>query len=314
MERGIYILGNEVFKVDLHLNCWRCFKKENDVLLDVGIMLNANTSFKTLAIFFPFCFNNENFEGLYKPTINCLDTIFNDKLGTETKDGTHNYTYVKKNGSINWGIYDIKIGDELEIIDLNDGTLVKFTPKDSNLANINSYNCYFRFRVSTTVKDIGTIFTPNKTKDYFLKSSIDDKEIVSFRINNMRDMSKSVEEYVMNTENLKCVDVLSVRLFFVASTEFEITTTPDRSSFSTRVLENELWKEYLSKKELADHSYCYFWKDLTHKKHYSFLFNTKKSRCNIKTILIYIAGLLGANWLSTIIYEGIKILLFSSSK
>lgn len=187
------------------------------------------------------------------------------------------------------------------------GTFLELTPPQDHLVTLKkSEQCYFRIRVSTTLENLSMLFIKKTSNDFFLKSSNEYREIISFRFNNKRDISSGISQYT--TKNgLKLASVDSVRLFFVTDSQFDLYTSEDNSKYTTRLIETERWEKYLSKLDIFETCYCYYWKSEKTQgdKHYSFLFDIRKYTCNVKTIMIYIGGLIFINFLSNLIFSWI---------
>ena len=307
MNRGFLIFANADLNVDIHLNCWRCFKDEDKVLIDCGIMLKKTSVFQNLVLFFPFDFTVDDFECIGKKTIEDSKLIFNANLTTTTSGKTEYYTKVQDENNNEWGVYAFQDKSHIKYISLKKetGTFLELAPPQDHLVTIKKLEqCYFRIRVSTTLENLSMLFIKKTSNDFFLKSSNEYREIISFRLNNKRDFSSEITQHTTNN-NLKMSDVDSVRLFFVADSQFDLYTSQDNSEYTTRLIETERWEKYLSKADIFETCYCYYWKSEKTQgdKHYSFLFDIRKYTCNVRTIVIYILGLILINSFSNWIFS-----------
>ncbi len=306
MNRGFLMFANDNLNVDVHLNCWRCFKDENIVIIDYGIMLKKTSIFEKFVLFFPFNFTINDFECIGKKTLENRKLIFNADLTTTNNGKTEYYTEVQEENGNKWGVYAFQEESDIKFISLKEiGTFLEFEPTQEHLVAIrNLEQCYFRIRVRTTLENLSMLFIKEKANDFFLKSSSEYREIISFRFNNKRDISSEISQYI--TKNgLKMIDIDSVRLFFITNSQFDLYTSKDNSEYTTRLIETERWKKYLSELDIFETSCCYYWKSKKTRedKHYSFLFDIRKCTCNVKTIMIYIVGLIFINLFSNIIFS-----------
>jgi len=309
MNRGFFVLDNESHNIDIHVNCWRCFKDQK-IMLDYGIMLNDlnNTSkFNKLVLFCPFEFTNKDVKCICDETIADRELIFNESLGIKIDGKNDFYTIITDEENVKdlWGMYSLRDSFRCIPLEEEEGTFLELTPKDGDIDKIKSLpKCYFRIRIIIDITKLSTIFIKKTLNDYFLKSSNDYREIISFRFNNVRDMSNPVDQYI-KSNNLKFTDINSVRFFFIAGCEFDIHVSKDNSQYSMRLIENERWNNYLSNREISETTYCYYWKSekLGGDNHYSFLFDIRNYECNFITILIYIVALIIINLLSNLIFQ-----------
>ena len=118
MNRGFLIFANEDLNVDMHINCWRCFKEENKVLIDCGIMLKQTSAFKSLVLYFPFDFTIDDLECIGKKTIEDCKLIFNADLTTTNNGKTEYYTKVQEENGSEWGAYSFRISCILNAVRL----------------------------------------------------------------------------------------------------------------------------------------------------------------------------------------------------
>ena len=309
MNRGFLMFANDDLNVDMHLNCWRCFKDENKVIIDCGIMLKQTSVFENLVLFFPFNFTINDFECIGKKTIDDRKLIFNTNLTTTNNGKTEYYTKVQEENGSEWGAYAFQDKSHIKcsLLEEETGTFLELTPPQEHLVTIKELEqCYLRIRVSTTLENLSMLFIKKTSNDFFLKSSSEYREIISFRFNNKRDISRGILQYITK-KGLKMTNIDSVRLFFVADSQFDLYTSEDNSEYTTRLIETERWEKYLSKLDIFETCYCYYWKSEKKQgdKHYSFLFDIRKYTCNVNTIMIYILGLIFINLLSNLIFSWI---------
>ncbi|MEQ4924615.1 hypothetical protein [Proteus hauseri] len=124
------------------------------------------------------------------------------------------------------------------------------------LRRIKKRNWYLRFRYILEKENIDNISREYKSKDSLITYYFEKSEVVDFRVNESRNLPKTIREKVAI-----CRSINKVHFFLIRneSSEFKIGhTTYDRC----RILEDNLWNEYLCDKntKVKTKMLIYHWK------------------------------------------------------
>lgn len=300
-ERGFIIYSSEVMNVDVHINLWRCLEPKDEVLIDFGIMIHEMKNNSPIKVFVPFQIESiMNLGGILKDPV-VMRILFNRDYEVTFPKQCKEFFIAENEGKkmnvcYNDAFFSTKVDKAGTIITID---VAKSTDLKNSLIDLEKSPGYFRFRITTTVDKAKVIFEKRISKDGFLRSEIDDTELVNLRINNSRDLTDRLIA-VMNNENNSLCTINSVRLFVVVSAENNLNTNPENNNYSTRRIENELWHEYLKLNHLNGIILCYCWKS-EKQENYSFLFELCQKRSDRKIIIIYILVLMMINIASNIV-------------
>lgn len=308
MERGFLIYSNPSVEMDVHMNCWYCFSRRNQLVMDFGLMIyDTQKNFKEAELFVPFSVNNIKDLGhvLYKPKE--LKLVFNKEYDTVLSDDWGQFFLAKEKkyagkGGVDFAVY----GDEKKEWDVwpcSGGTIIRISPDTDVLDVLRNGGTptdqyYFRFRLEADFLQSTAVFEREKVRGAFLRTEVENRDLANIRINNLRDLSKEVKAEIENGGQNSLCHVRSVRFFLIVPRDSEVVAPSDSGYYSTRRIENELWSRYLGDDyKLEGSILCYYWRadSSQGKNHYSFLFEVRRKRKSRRIILAYVVALIIIN-------------------
>lgn len=241
--------------LELHFNYWH-LPDDKINYLDIGVLISGkNKFFDSINVYLPFKYNIKS----YIPTLGdkvvesekLISAVFNNDVSnikpirecsakyivfSEQKDSEGIVFFT----NLSHGTSEGRVLIEEHSEDDEVGTIIKFSNKIFNCSEeYKEKNWYLRFRYILEKEDIDNISREYKSKDSLITYYFEKSEVVDFRVNESRNLPKTIREKVAT-----CREINKVHFFLIRneSSEFKIGhTTYDRC----RILEDKLWDSYL---------------------------------------------------------------------
>lgn len=292
------------FKADVHFNLWNMhYKKVAPPSLDVGVKIENIKSCTSVNFFVPFEIFKENISDLGNKlkTSEILCSIFNEDYTVSHTSGDKKLKVTGKDGMPIMYIYCLDINNDIEIENKYGGTIISFECSDDLAAT--NLSIYFRFRIKS--EHYRQIIKYYKPKNIFLQSAVSITEAIDFRFNDYRSLHSTLLE-----EMRKGISYKIGKVHFLLLTEADVDLQYSFTNVMARELENDVWNKYfqdISGKNIV----AYHWKfssESSNKliENCIMFVKTKVHKCNLNTILLYLA-ILG---IITILFNYISNLLF----
>ena len=266
-----YKNGNEF--CEAHVNIWKVYvgtiRTRISFFYDFGLKVSQKVG--NIRLFIPFEIeeNGKDFDlvRLLKNDNKLLCTVFNMDLKSDTspKNAFSRVTSTEKDeekfclyqlGSNNFSVETVKIADRCrsKII----GSLLTITLRnkpDENVCNSNT-RLYIRFRLQAkNVKD--AVISDHISND-LLQDAFSEIDMIDFRMNEHRSVHiEAIDK--MKEEGYDYFEFDKVHLFFMAETK-EIVQNGSSLKSDRRLLEKELWKDYIPKGAKNSYYIAHHWK------------------------------------------------------
>jgi hypothetical protein len=265
---------SENSNAEIHFNLWQFSSQKNDRIdcLDIGIKIGNISNFSSINLFIPFTLQKNDVRDLGKTitkSTKLLTAIFNEfsTVGSEnaklveitlSKEGneclSESFKVYVMDGANNIKLDNCKEGEDNT--QQNVGTTISLDT--SNISDDVQVPVYLRIRIDLPSQDVlGKILHQHVPKDSWLQSSTAKKQFVDFRLNEKRNLPKTIQETCLG----KFLKIEKIHFFLMREFADElIMSDPDGSRY--RVLENDIWSEYFSEKPKLklDHMFAYHWK------------------------------------------------------
>lgn len=251
----------EDLDVELHINLWKLEKKENKEkgspfknLLDIGIKILEPSNVANIYIFLPFKVTKDEIEDIgnyFEGNDKLVAAIFNDEFSAhptsvqskilkiiDGKNDVKFYIYMddKKN---NISRRRNNYGGTVINIKLSSGTEIK--------------PLYYRIRISSNnLEKLYTTYTP---VSQWLDSHITHNELIDFRINEKRNLDRSLLEEMRNSGEVyfKMVDYFIMKEF-----KYDYVSS-HKDMVRSRRLEPDLWGSYVGEDYECGNTIAYHW-------------------------------------------------------
>lgn len=293
--------------IELHFNLWKLPSSElgHSRFLDIGIKIANTKNVNHLKLYFPFKIEKKNIcdvvgKFISKPDL--VDAIFNDSYKTTATSTSKKFPLINSAGKLMFSAYQLDETD-FEIEPNFSGTIMKIK------CNVFDEPVYYRFRVEG--KYLDTLSTIQKTPNAVLQSAFSKMEVIDFRVNEARDLDRSLLELISKEQQFK---IKKAHFFFVCSSNDEITGS-HTPFLSCRSLEAYRWLKYFNDKVISDDQVmlAYHWKwddNKGERKDFNVLIKSRYERNNWATIGQYILGILivglAINLSSSFLFEKFK--------
>lgn len=298
--------GVAVESVELHFNFWKIptNRKKFKRFLDIGVKLGQTQNIDFVSIYFPVILKEENIVDVVHQFINNNDlvcAIFNENYKTISQANSKLYKINNSKDEHVFDIYQLESSDFI-IEQKYDGTIVNI-----KLPAVNN-KVYFRIRVDATF--CNALVAIQKPSNAFVQSAFSKIELTDFRVNDARDLNKSLLELIAKQKQL---NIEKGHFFYMVSSSEDVLNY-HAPFLSCRNLEKDKWDSYVGSHSIKkdDTILAYHWKEkgVTH---FNILIKSKFESNNWKTIAIYLLflGLISIifNLLSSFIFESIKYFL-----
>lgn len=243
---------NDNCKIDIHVNLWKIKKTgKEEFVFDFGFLIEDITKVESIFFYIPFKIRENDWKDLGYKILNkhiLADAIFNEKTDVCTvKVGKR--IKITKEKEESFMIYSLG-KDQVEILDQTDsepGCILKIDisnilsnneiSQHKEIENIKKY--YFRFRLKCLKKNLKLVRDIEYNKNIF-SNAFSNTEIIDFRINDTRACTEGIKEkYESNFKfKIQKIHYLLLRNF---SDEFIYYD----GAVKSRILETDLWKEYI---------------------------------------------------------------------
>lgn len=262
---------NLASEIEIHTNFWLLNHNSETYYLDIGIKFIEINEFENLCIYLPFsrqaCDIDFKLSEIVCDNDDLVESIFNEPIVKSTPlQGGLAKTFEFKNDK------KITIFHELsdaKTEDLEEGICVKIPRQIFRIEGIDKKdidNHYIRFRVSLNKKSSESIYRKASTRFNIFTNNYYNDEMIDFRVNETRNLSKRVRKLISNCTFLK---ISKVHFFLIrdANSDFKMA---HESYERCRVIERDAWEKYLSFNESLKESR-----------------GKKKKGCNHNDMLIY---------------------------
>lgn len=244
--------------IQIHINLWEkniCGGKRGEVCLDFGLLVHDIEFVSCVKLYCPFDVKKEDIEDLgtrIHEHIGLVNAIFNEDyspqkitpryLRVQVPESRRNKLkddfFIYQLDENNFSVPDEKNNKGTIIsIDISDVFPTKNHDSYEKLKGVKRY--YFRFRIFVSPHDIKMISRRPKNisplQDAFIET-----QVIDFRLNNLRSCNASIGDTFAKGEhfNIKAIHYLVLR-----NISDEISYYG--SSFSSRLLEDEMWSHYI---------------------------------------------------------------------
>jgi len=240
----------EPLKIDLHLNLWKLplkknilekiIKKKNDAhFLDIGLRIKETSNVRDINIFIPFLVLKKEIEDLGSYFDRCNElvaVIFNEKYKVERKPETKILTIKDDDDEVRYNIYILDIKNDVRVKHKYHGTIISIKIKDTDKLG----KFYYRIRINAEgVKGaLSTIFTP---QSYILENINDNTELVDLRINEIRNLDKSLLEEIYRKSEIR---LEKTDLFIMREFKYDYISS-HKNLYRSRLLEPDIWNLYV---------------------------------------------------------------------
>lgn len=318
-ESGFTQDKNPKLQPDIHLNLW---EHKDNVLLDIGLMLDVHHPSKTIDIFLPWSNDKNTFTDLLNKISNnpAMSAIFNESLLTSSKSGD-NGLIVSNTNSKEEQFVVIKAQDAITTRshDLNSHILsidIDKLSKNARILSESAERMYIRFRIPNIPKGFYSVGIDKNDKGF--SSSWQSTEIIDFRLNVRRGVPAGIESSIGRFLNFR-----KVHLFLMRSRDHDLVFQDDLFKACRSLEDEDFWADYSlntnnknsdelsTAKKMVKDSFGYQWsKKLDSKtnelvKEFSILARFKKMEFTLRKF-IFFAILLGA--LGSASWDGIKFI------
>lgn len=292
---------SDIPSADFHFNLWKLklnhkhsspskYNKRYGHFLDIGIKIKRINLVNKVFIYLPFQIKANSIKDLGKclcsnPGI--INVIFNENYKII---GDPNSKMINVRNSVNaesFGIYALDESQDLEIVEssYDNGSLIKM--KVSDIIPL-SGEVYFRIRIrGEAIENFRTVYQP---KNSLFQSAFSNTEIIDFRLNEKRNLNKSLLED-MGKKGMFNINKIHFLLLSLANDDYIYSHKP---ADACRVLEKDIWKSYIGADyECSDNVIAYHWKEKGEcSTSFSAMVKMRFDENNFCTILIYL-GIFG---------------------
>ena len=275
--------SNNKVNLELHINLWNF--KALETIFDFGFMINNIDEVKSIILYVPF--KIKKLEDLGNNIIEknqiLVDAIFNERCETikfypkrlkvikkgnydtreEKKKEKQGFLLLSNNRlkkvkfkfkekekevfilySLSENQINLRNYDKYARIEINVENILSNEEKENHL-ELEDKKYYFRIRFFPEDNNITMIKRENEKINIFQDASLRTTEIIDFRINDLRSCPENLREEFLRTPRfmIKKIHYLIMR----NSTDEFITVGEDE--VNGRLLEKEIWKEYIEIKE-----------------------------------------------------------------
>lgn len=251
--------AREKLDIELHINLWKLNKKNGDKrsplknFLDIGIKILEPGNVANIYIFTPFKVRRKEIEDLghyFENNNKLVAAIFNEEFNSTAS--TQSKTLQIKDGedNIQFYIYMIDIKNDVGLPPKKyGGTIISIKVRsDAEIKPL-----YYRIRINSN--KLEELYTSYKPESLWLESHATNTELVDFRVNEKRNLDKSLLEEMHNSGvvNFKSVDYFVMREF-----KYDYVSSQTEMIRSRR-LEEDLWDSYVGSDCECDKIIAYHW-------------------------------------------------------
>lgn len=311
---------NEEVVFDAHINLWNIGGKKSKPFIDFGILIHNYAFLESICFSAPLKTKQDNIVDLsHFLKAEEIQLIFNNSKYKYQQINQVYSSYVDDSDKTNL-ILPIKKNDNnlfLSYIDYdstNEGKSnfsfkIKFL--ECGIPNGNEIeSVYIRFRITNL--ESTSLLSTLPIKNNFLESAFIERQILDFKLNNVRNIDK-YDLSDMSNNGYSLAQFRNIHLFVMVPSDYEITTWGNFSE--CRQLEKDEWNNYLGNKAniITSDISAYHWKYKSNSDSYvdefAQLIKMEHKSTNLFLIIIYcfIAILLGIA--GSVFYDLIKMLI-----
>ena len=314
---------NEV--CEAHVNIWKVYvgtiRSRISFFYDFGLKITQKVGKIRLFIPFEIEENGKDFDlvRLLKNDNKLLCTVFNMDLKSDTSpknsfsrvtstEGNEDKFCLYQLGSNNFSVEPVKVADRgrLKII----GSLLTITlgnKPGKDVCNSDTY-LYIRFRLQAKkVKD--AVISDHISND-FLQDAFSEIDMIDFRMNEHRSVHMEANE-TMKEEGYDYFMFDKVHLFFMVETK-EIVQNGSSLKSDSRLLEKELWRDYIPKGAKKSYYIAHHWKKKIPKNcnnkteckgfmEYCFFFTSQYPKINWMRLIVYLSVVILLSWVGSML-------------
>jgi hypothetical protein len=273
---------NQKASLNVHFNYWHVRSQKAEAnsasdFLDIGIMASNPTQLSHLCVYVPFKVTITEFEDLgplfAKPIVASI--IFNESLKATS---SYNANYVElqnSKGDLHSRVYQFTKGsdgaptqNELTLTSEASGTIINICQpalQNGSTGLSSGKDLYFRIRLRVAEKQGVHFVRTIKPVDAWLLSSFNNTEFLDFRLNEVRNLPRSVLQKMLlgSGSGEKAPEISRVDFLVIVGEAAEVADGVECNK--KRLLENELWDTYTKSKlgctdSLPDGMVIYHWK------------------------------------------------------
>lgn len=262
--------------IELHFNYWHLYDEKVNYL-DVGILLKGKDKlFNSINVYLPFNYNEKSYIDSLGDKITesekLLSAIFNNDVKSITPirecsakhiifSDLDNNNEILFFTNLSHGTSENRVSIQVHSENGKHGTIIKFSKLIFNCQSKHeAKNWYFRFRYILEGKDLENISREYKSKDSIITHYFEKSEIVDFRVNESRNLPKTIREKIAT-----CRDISNIHFFLIRneSSEFKMGHTAYNRC---RILEENVWNDYLFNQgeKIRTRMLIYQWKTNAH--------------------------------------------------
>lgn len=269
--------------VELHFNFWKLpSRNQYNRVLDIGVMLDNTKNIDNMFIYFPVCLQKSNIADIVSKFINDNDlvcTIFNENYKTTNDPRSKMATISNSSDAPLFRTYSLDVSD-YEVESRYGGSILSIKLPKCDV------KIYFRIRIDKLL--CNSLVNTQRPTNAFIQSAFSKIELTDFRVNDARDLDKSLLEEIARHKQLR---ISKGHFFYMVSSNEEVLNyhTP---FVSCRKLETDKWNGYVEDHSLSqtESILAYHWKE-TNVPHFNILIKSKYESNNWMTILCYLTGL-----------------------
>lgn len=294
-------------KLDLHFNFWKLGKqqllKEYTYFLDIGLKVENFKGVAKVKMFFPFPLSRAAVTDLGSIISNSTDlvnAIFNEEFKIINIGHEKYRDLVHQESKKSFSIYTIDVKNDIEIKEKYGGSIVELDTGAIKYSDIKD-TCYFRFRITLdSLKQFTHLYTP---KYSFFQSAFSQTEIIDFRVNEKRNLDKSL---LQEMDGKGSFLINKVHFLLLRNAEDNFAYAHNDTS-SCRVLEEKIWDEYIDIKYKEEKIIAYHWKKKGGIDSFNAFAKMDFKKNNLKTITMYLIVIIAlsvlVNLLSSFLFE-----------
>lgn len=226
----------EAKEISVHINFWNI---KNKYSFDFGFLLEDLSKVKKMSLYVPFKLKIDDIKDLgsvISKNNKLVNSIFNENFTVTA--GEPKKLVVNGNGNKDeFVIYSLDIKDQVKVLEVNaPGSIVEI-----NLNNIplnEKKRFYFRLRIETKNK-IALVDDQIKGISVF-SDQFTNTEIIDFRFNDIRSCSDEIREKYEKGQKFKYIAI-----HYLLMRDASDIIIYNGREISSRVLETDLWKNYI---------------------------------------------------------------------
>jgi len=307
--------AREKLDIELHLNLWKLNKKNGEKespfknFLDIGIKILEPSNVANICIFTPFKVSKKEIEDLghyFEDDNRLVAAIFNEEFNSTASTQSKTLQIKDAEDNIQFYVYMVDIKNDVVRPPKNyGGTVIRI--KVRSHAGIKPL--YYRIRINSD--KLEELYTQYKPESTWLESHSTNTELIDFRVNEKRNLDKSLLEEMHDSGvvNFKRVDYFVMREF-----KYDYVSSQTEMIRSRR-LEEDLWDSYVGDDCECGKIIAYHWKwpvppevavrGFNAFVKYRFLTSDRKTRRRFFLFLLFV-GFLGGG-LGTLLMKLIEI-------